>query len=59
MYRVFDGDEVLIAQSGHDDKGRPEGQVVEILSQAPTIDCRAIHAGGWDWLSDASQSTHQ
>ena len=27
MFRVFDGDEVLVAESGYDDKGRPSGQI--------------------------------
>ena len=51
MYRVFDGDEVLVAQSGHDDKGRPEGQVVEILSRAHTsIVGRYMQEGGIGYL---------
>ena len=36
MFSVFDGDEALVAQSGHDDKGRPEGQIVEVLTRAHT-----------------------
>ncbi len=36
MYQVFDGDEVLVAISGVDRRGRAEGQVVEVLSRAHT-----------------------
>ena len=51
MYRVFDGDEVLIAQSGHDDKGRPEGQIVEVLTHAHThIVGRYMEEGGIGYL---------
>ena len=47
MYSVFDGDEVLVAQSGHDDKGRPEGQIVEVLTRAHThIVGRYMEEGG-------------
>ncbi len=51
MYSVFDGDEVLVAQSGHDDKGRPEGQVVEVLTRAHThIVGRYMEEGGIGYL---------
>jgi ribonuclease R len=51
MYRVFDGDEVLVAQSGHDDKGRPSGHVVEVLSRAHTsIVGRYMEEGGIGYL---------
>lgn len=36
MQRVFDGDEVLVAQVGTDPRGRPEGKVVEVLHRAIT-----------------------
>ena len=51
MYRVFDGDEVLVAQSGHDNKGRPEGQIVEVLTRAHvTIVGRYMEEGGIGYL---------
>ena len=51
MYSVFDGDEVLIAQSGQDDKGRPEGQIVEVLTRAHThIVGRYMEEGGIGYL---------
>jgi ribonuclease R len=51
MYSVFDGDEVLVAQSGHDDKGRPEGQIVEVLIRAHThIVGRYMEEGGIGYL---------
>ena len=51
MYSVFDGDEVLVAQSGHDDKGRPEGQIVEVLTRAHThIVGRYMEEGGIGYL---------
>lgn len=34
MQRVFDGDEVLVAVTGVDHRGRSEGKVVEVLSRA-------------------------
>ena len=33
MQRVFDGDEVLVAETGRDGRGRIEGKVVEVLSR--------------------------
>lgn len=36
MQRVFDGDEVLVAISGVDNRGRREGKVVEVLTHAVT-----------------------
>lgn len=36
MRRVFDGDEVLVRISGWDRRGRPEGSIVEIISQNTT-----------------------
>ena len=51
MYSVFDADEVLIAQSGQDDKGRPEGQIVEVLTRAHTyIVGRYMEEGGIGYL---------
>ena len=51
MFSVFDGDEVLVAQSGHDDKGRPEGQIVEVLTRAHThIVGRYMEEGGIGYL---------
>ncbi len=32
MRRVFDGDEVLVRIAGHDQRGRPEGSIVEVVS---------------------------
>jgi len=32
MRRVFDGDEVLVRISGYDNRGRPEGSIVEVVS---------------------------
>lgn len=34
MQRVFDGDEVLVAITGVDHRGRQEGKIVEVLSRA-------------------------
>jgi len=34
MQRVFDGDEVLVAQVGVDARGRPEGKVIEVLKRS-------------------------
>ncbi len=34
MQRVFDGDEVLVAVTGVDHRGRSEGKIVEVLSRA-------------------------
>ena len=51
MYRVFDGDEVLVAQSGYDDKGRPSGQIVEVLTRAhSSIVGRYMEEGGIGYL---------
>ena len=51
MFNVFDGDEVLVAQSGQDDKGRPEGQIVEVLTRAHThIVGRYMEEGGIGYL---------
>ncbi|MEC8157635.1 MAG: ribonuclease R [Pseudomonadota bacterium] len=51
MYSVFDGDEVLVAQSRHGDKGRHEGQVVEVLTRAHThIVGRYMEEGGIGYL---------
>ena len=51
MYRAFDGDEVLVAQSGQDDKGRPEGQIVEVLTRAHVhIVGRYMEEGGIGYL---------
>ncbi len=36
MQRVFDGDEVLVAQIGTDHRGRAEGKIAEILQRAVT-----------------------
>ena len=33
MHYVFDGDEVLVAVTGTDRRGRPEGKVVEVLAR--------------------------
>ena len=51
MFRVFDGDEVLVAESGFDDKGRPSGQIVEVLTRAHTsIVGRYMEEGGIGYL---------
>ena len=51
MFRVFDGDEVLVAESGYDDKGRPSGQIVEVLTRAHTsIVGRYMEEGGIGYL---------
>ena len=51
MFRVFDGDEVLVAESGYDDKGRPSGQIVEVLTRAHTsIIGRYMEEGGIGYL---------
>lgn len=51
MSRVFDGDEVLVAESGFDDKGRPSGQIVEVLTRAHTsIVGRYMEEGGIGYL---------
>ena len=51
MFRVFDGDEVLVAESGFDDKGRPSGQIVEVLTRAHTsIVGRYVEEGGIGYL---------
>ena len=51
MYRVFDGDEVLVSQSGYDDKGRPSGQIVEVLTRAhSSIVGRYMEEGGIGYL---------
>ena len=51
MYRVFDGDEVLVSQSGYDDKGRPSGQIVEVLTRAhSSIVGRFMEEGGIGYL---------
>ena len=51
MFGVFDGDEVLVAESGVDDKGRPSGQIVEVLTRAHTsIVGRYMEEGGIGYL---------
>lgn len=51
MFRVFDGDEVLVAESGYDDKGRPSGQIVEVLTRAhSSIVGRYMEEGGIGYL---------
>jgi len=37
MQLVFDGDTVLIAQTGIDHRGRPEGKIVEVLERATEV----------------------
>ncbi|EED34585.1 ribonuclease R [Luminiphilus syltensis NOR5-1B] len=47
MQRVFDGDKVLAAIIGQDRRGRPEGQIVEVLERAHAeIVGRYVEEGG-------------
>lgn len=51
MQRVFDGDEVLVAQTGVDARGRPEGKVVEVLVRAVvTLPGRYMEESGIGFL---------
>ena len=52
MQRVFDGDEVLVAVSGVDPRGRSEGKIVEVLKHAvDELPGRYMEEGGIGYLN--------
>ncbi len=61
MHYVFDGDEVLVAVTGTDRRGRPEGKVVEVLARGQeNIVGRYQEEGGIGFvIPDNSRITHQ
>lgn len=51
MQLVFDGDRILAATTGYDNRGRPEGKVVEVLERAHTeVVGRYIEESGIGYL---------